>query len=172
MVFLYLPTFRDTGKKCFSFFDEKENVKKITGNFIIIEKGHFADININQNIKLGKNIFNGIDIDTQDLIAIADLYITDYSSCIFDFLVMDKPIINVVFDYDYYFTADRGLCFNVEDMDCGHIAYDKQMLFSMIQDFCNTKWQITLQQKRVKKQFITYESKNNSENVYQHISKV
>lgn len=47
-------------------------------------------------------------VNTNLLLAITDVLITDYSSIFFDFLVTDRPIVHYVYDYEEY-SADRGL---------------------------------------------------------------
>ena len=49
----------------------------------------------------------------------ADLLITDYSSCYFDYLIVDKPIIYFNYDYKEYINESRDLYFDYEEMTSG-----------------------------------------------------
>ncbi|PEQ82867.1 CDP-glycerol--glycerophosphate glycerophosphotransferase [Bacillus sp. AFS006103] len=46
-------------------------------------------------------------VDTNELLSVVDILITDYSSIFFDYLVTDKPILFYVWDYDNY-NESRG----------------------------------------------------------------
>lgn len=48
------------------------------------------------------------DVNTNRLLSITDVLITDYSSIFFDFLVTGRPIVHYVYDYDEY-SIKRGL---------------------------------------------------------------
>lgn len=75
--------------------------------------------------------------DMQELIAAADVLITDFSSCMFDMAIAQKPCVLYAPDLDDYLQRERGLYFNLnelpfpiaESMDelCGilnHFDYD------------------------------------------------
>ena len=51
--------------------------------------------------------------DMQELIAAADLLITDYSSCMFDMAIAGKPCILYVPDLEEYLEKERGLYFEI-----------------------------------------------------------
>jgi len=52
--------------------------------------------------------------DTQSLLAATDLLITDYSSIYVDYLILNKPIVFLPFDYERY-THHRGLVIDFDD---------------------------------------------------------
>mgnify|MGYP000995975633 CR=1 FL=1 len=43
-----------------------------------------------------------VNIDTQELLLLTDILITDYSSVYFDYILMDKPVIFIPYDYEEY----------------------------------------------------------------------
>ena len=47
-----------------------------------------------------------------DLMIASDLLISDYSSIIFDYAILNKPIVNYIYDYDEY-QEKRGLLFDI-----------------------------------------------------------
>lgn len=49
-------------------------------------------------------------IDTNELLGVTDILVTDYSSILFDFLPLNRPLLKYMFDLDAY-EADRGLYF-------------------------------------------------------------
>jgi CDP-glycerol glycerophosphotransferase len=55
------------------------------------------------------------DIPTNDLLAVVDVLITDYSSIFFDFMATGRPIVYFAYDLDEY-TSERGLYFELETL--------------------------------------------------------
>lgn len=73
--------------------------------------------------------------DINDLLLICDLLITDYSSVIFDYVLLNKPIIYFVYDLEEYTRhGGRGLYFDFEDYVYGRLANNSKELISAIQD--------------------------------------
>ncbi|MDJ0356572.1 CDP-glycerol glycerophosphotransferase family protein [Paenarthrobacter sp. PH39-S1] len=66
------------------------------------------------------------DLDTNDLLSIVDVLITDYSSIFFDFMATGKPIVYFAYDLAEY-SADRGLYFDLETMP-GRVALETESL--------------------------------------------
>jgi len=62
-----------------------------------------------------KNIKNN-NIETQELLLIADILITDYSSIYIDFLLTNKPIVFYAYDIKNYLSKDRELYFNYNNV--------------------------------------------------------
>jgi CDP-glycerol glycerophosphotransferase len=57
----------------------------------------------------------GLEIDAMDLLAVADLLITDYSSIYFDFLPTKRPVLFYVYDLEEY-RCERGLYLSPEKL--------------------------------------------------------
>lgn len=55
------------------------------------------------------------DIDTNELLSIVDVLITDYSSIFFDFLATGRPVLYYIYDVEEY-EEERGLYFDMEEM--------------------------------------------------------
>lgn len=67
------------------------------------------------------------DIDTNELLSIVDVLVSDYSSVIFDFAALGRPIIKYVFDHDTYGT-NRGLYFSIDDVPGTSCTDEAQLL--------------------------------------------
>ena len=78
--------------------------------------------------------------DINDLLLIADVMITDYSSVIFDYLLVDKPVIFYAYDLDQY-DGGRGMYFPFEEYCYGPVVTDQDQLISAIRaaDLCPEK---------------------------------
>ena len=51
--------------------------------------------------------------DIQELLTVSDFAISDYSSCIFDFMLTRKPVFIYANDIETY-SFDQGLCYPIE----------------------------------------------------------
>lgn len=96
-ILLYVPSFRDDGRLyCFGL--EYENLlkalkEKFGGTWKILVRMHPRFVKYQQRlIPQNENIINVSEYpDIQELLVAADIAITDYSSCIFDFMLSRKP---------------------------------------------------------------------------------
>lgn len=143
-VILFAPTYRGTKVSDADYDFDKLDLDKIykalNKDYIFILKWHPALYN---NLAAGRK--EGPDFskykdfyydlsderDINDLILVSDVLVTDYSSVIFDWAFLDKPIVYFVYDKDDYAT-DRGLYFPFEDYVFGDIAETDDELIKSI----------------------------------------
>ncbi|MCR5135336.1 MAG: bifunctional glycosyltransferase family 2 protein/CDP-glycerol:glycerophosphate glycerophosphotransferase [Clostridiales bacterium] len=69
--------------------------------------------------------------DINDLLLVTDIMITDYSSVIFDYLLVDKPIIYYAYDLEEY-SGGRGLYYAFEEYLYGPVVRDIDSLIEAI----------------------------------------
>lgn len=147
-VVTYLPTWRDKEAKAFSFaaldLSQQHRLQAVlvAEDAVLLEKNHVADLERGvgaQQVKQERvfSLGNSQDVDTQELLLITDLLITDYSGCYVDFLVLNRPIIHFAYDREYYEHADRGLYFNLDEVAGGPIVSDFQSLCVVMQQCLN-----------------------------------
>lgn len=128
----YLPTHRGYGKGPLN--------PLIFGNNKIAEK-YFSKYSIKILVKFHPNM-EGLDressnsnvinisqngFDAQEILAISDILITDYSSCYIDYLLLNRPII--FYHYDSYEENDNELYFRIDDYKVGPIVKNEDELF-------------------------------------------
>ncbi|MCM3585207.1 CDP-glycerol glycerophosphotransferase family protein [Mesobacillus maritimus] len=106
-------------------------------------------------------------IDTNELLAIVDLLVTDYSSIFFDFLVTGKPIIFYTWDADLYMD-ERGQYFS-NDVLPGPIVYNSLELAETIKQIDDIKPEFLGRYQQMQQQFTRYEDGNVTERVVQTI---
>lgn len=70
--------------------------------------------------------------DTNDLLLLSDVLITDYSSIIYEFALLRRPMIFFAFDLDVY-SATRGMHRDYHEVAPGPIATDFPQLLSLLQ---------------------------------------
>ncbi len=121
---LYAPTWRGTTESMESsvdpFLGAIDAMARIPGIQLLLRVHHFVssslrDHHVPDNVHIVPE-----DIDTNELLAITDVLVSDYSSLIFDYAPLERPIVKYIFDYESY-SADRGLYFTADQIpgvDC------------------------------------------------------
>lgn len=174
-VITYMPTFRNN-KSSFDFNklneDETKSLNMILNkyNAVIVQKNHFVN---SKNKKINKNdsenVINIAEIDTQELLLSTDILITDYSSCYFDFLLLNRPIIHFVYDYKYYNEEDRGLYYKLTEVCGGKISYEFSTLLKYIEEYLSNPKLDSIQRENVRNRFVTFEDENNCDKIIKFI---
>lgn len=132
-VLLYAPTWRGgLNKQYFDFERLKSDILELQkSNFKVLVSVHHEVEHLFDNEQF-KNVLLPPCIEMNELLSIVDVLITDYSSVMFDFMVLERPIICYVYDYEYY-KQERGLYFNVDEIThrvCKTIEDVKEVLNS------------------------------------------
>ncbi|PNZ70110.1 glycosyltransferase [Staphylococcus croceilyticus] len=118
-ILLYCPTWRgeDVDNPEESLKNIVEEIEKLKNNldYQVLVKVHpfiFKEANKNSLLKpyLIPDYF-----DTNEILSVVDLMVTDYSSIFFDYLVTDRPIIFYTPDYEDYKTS-RGMYINSDEL--------------------------------------------------------
>jgi len=140
-VLLYAPTFRGHfGSADFEY----ENITKLLKElnvmpFKILFKGHHETLKYIEEENDRICDANDREIDTNELLSIVDVLITDYSSIAFDFMPLNKPIIFFAYDYSEY-RQKRGMYFDFQDLGI-NVAKNIKEVKTLLSDanFLNTK---------------------------------
>lgn len=145
-IILIAPTYR--GRKVEDAYYEFERLrladisKALGDSYHIITKWHPALYNnIKRGIcKLPESLLNAFgdgitDVsgygDINDILTAADILVTDYSSVIFDYFLLNKPVIYFIYDREDY-SSNRGLYFDFKDYIYGDIASDSDELLKAV----------------------------------------
>lgn len=174
-IITYMPTFRDKTERVFSFTQLQDDPEILAllekHNAVIVQKAHFVS---DQRTGGAENtehsrILSLNELGATELMTGTDVLITDYSSCFFDFLLTDRPIIHYLYDYAYYSGEDRGLYYKPEDVTCGDVAADvREVLTALDENLTNPAKNASLRQIRRQK-FMTYESEDSCETIFRAI---
>lgn len=165
-IVFYAPTWRGTSKAQ-NKFDSNQLVNDLkslaTLNVNVIFRGHPITNSLLKDIKLPKNIIVPTpDIQTNELLGMSNILISDYSSVFFDFIVTEKPIIHYLYDKEDY-TKDRGL--NLEDSELpGLVAKTGDQLVKLV-DKCLIENKPNSQYLKAKERFSTYDKGVSSKKV-------
>lgn len=133
-VIAYLPTFRGSiaGAKGPEGFDPGA-LYKFSKDMVILIKNHpFVKTPINIPDECKEYCMEITDEMTiEELIVTADVCITDYSSLVFEYSLMKKPILFYAYDMDSY-DMERGFYYPYEDFVPGPIAFTMEELAGLL----------------------------------------
>ena len=147
-IILFAPTYRGTQFSDAHYGIEKLDLEEIYSifskqNYIFIFKWHpFLYNRIEESktkeydgYKKHPDFYYDLskERDINDLLLVTDILITDYSSVIFDYVFMNKPIVYFTYDYKEYVENGRGLYFPFEEYVYGNVAKDSKELVKAIQ---------------------------------------
>ena len=114
-VVLYAPTWR--GGANHQHFDTTRLVADLEAlsqlDCVVLFQGHHLSVSLLPD-DLPVRVVEE-DVNTNELLAVVDVLITDYSSILFDFLPTGRPVITYTYDLDEY-KAERGLYFSPRDI--------------------------------------------------------
>lgn len=174
-IIVYMPTFRDKTNDVFTFCDGaiENQISEIARkeNFVIVEKSHFKTTQRNHQTDKDQYgcVYTLPNADAQWLLAAADMLITDYSSCFFDFLIRNKPIIHYVYDYEYYKSKDRGVYYDIEDVAAGDCVFDLSSLINAIEKNLKDPETCAVVREKIRRKFVSYENPNNCKDIFQRV---
>lgn len=135
-ILLYAPTFRNGNNASLHNLDFDAVKQALTdtfgGEWAVVYRFH---PNIIKSYSIDQD---GVDAtrypDMQELIATADILVTDYSSCMFDMAIAGKPCILYTPDLSNYIAKERGLYFEFKELPFP-IALSNNELLTAIQAF-------------------------------------
>lgn len=140
-IILYAPTWKgekysspDTSTELYFQLMKKIEEKVDTDNYQILVKPH--QIVYKYIMEKGEKLtdqFVPASIDTNELLSVVDVLISDYSSIYFDYLASGKPILFYIPDLESY-QEQRGLYFGIDKLP-GPIAQNLEELGELSCDF-------------------------------------
>ena len=145
-IVLYAPTMRKDPRKDDFEIDVKQVLealeKRFGGDFKFIVRLHPVNQDVQKRITMEHDeVYDGLKYgDMQDMIAAADVYISDYSSAIFDAAILKHPVFCFAFDEDRYDEKERGFYQKPEDLPFP-VARTDEELCEKILSFDQKKYQ-------------------------------
>lgn len=141
---IYAPTFRkDSNVEVYQFEYEKTCEclnKKFNGNFVMLIRLHPNVADQASFINYSGKVINATGYpDIQELLAVADVAITDYSSIMFDFSMVNKPVFLLTKDLNDYKKRERNLDFELEQLPFP-ISKSEEELYKKIESFSEIEY--------------------------------
>lgn len=134
-VVMYIPTWRDDNE---SFILEAlPNLKELNKTckkyniLFIIKLHHNSKLPEIHNYSFENIKFISKRIDIYPFLRLIDLLITDYSSVLFDYLLLNKPALFYIYDFENY-SKQRNFYEDIKDILYGRIAYNFEELLKAL----------------------------------------
>ncbi|BBL62181.1 hypothetical protein MARBORIA2_08770 [Methanobrevibacter arboriphilus] len=141
-IILYAPTWRDNefyNNEIYKFASQMDFdllKKELSDEYIMIIKYHYL---VQEKIDWNKysDFIKVADEkwDIQELYLISDMLITDYSSVMFDYALLQRPIIFYTYDLEFYKESLRGFYFDIIEEVPGPIIKNNQELSKYLKNF-------------------------------------
>lgn len=138
---LYAPTWREHAKGAVGPLDVPSLSARLGPDTVILARGHSVALRRGENIA-GRGV---IDVTTYPepahLMLAADCLVTDYSSIMFDFSVLRKPLVFYVPDFEKYTDGGRGVYFDLREQAPGPIVGEPAELATAILGVLDSDWE-------------------------------
>lgn len=143
---LYTPTFRDNehvsgeGYVCRPAVDFEGLREKLGDGYVILFRAHYL---VASRFDFSKHEGFVLDVsgweEINDLYLASDMMITDYSSTMFDYAVLRKPMLFYMYDLECYRDQLRGFYFDLKELP-GRIITQEEALAPAILDLEQFQW--------------------------------
>ncbi|UPT42308.1 CDP-glycerol glycerophosphotransferase family protein [Streptomyces sp. WAC00303] len=131
---LYAPTFRGgPGKqrRARLLLDVREFAERFGDTHTLLVRAHYLESARLPLCPPGTVVDVSRHHDVSELLALTDVLITDYSSIMFDFALLDRPVVLYAPDLEAY-AAERGSYFDLREEAPGPVAATQEELFAAL----------------------------------------
>ncbi|MEW2067106.1 CDP-glycerol glycerophosphotransferase family protein [Streptomyces sp. NPDC007346] len=133
-VVLYAPTFRGGpagGKQARRrlLLDVREFAERFGDTYTLLVRAHYLEAARLPLCPPGTVIDVSRHHDVSEILALTDVLVTDYSSIMFDFALLDRPVVLYAPDLDAY-AAERGSYFDLREKAPGPLTATQEELFA------------------------------------------
>lgn len=170
-VILYTPTWRIRNK--FDMQLDLEKMRERLGDeyVILIRIHYFAsngyDIPADNEFIFNFNKYRSV----EDLYMISDILITDYSSVMFDYALLDKPMLFFTYDLEDYRDNLRGVYVNIEEEAPGPLVFNTEEVINSIENIDKEMINYSKKISDFKEKYLGYESGNSCQMIMDTVIK-
>ena len=135
-IFFYLPTFRDSGRAFANVQWSQLDEMLERRNACLLIKFHPVD---QTQLRVAARNVHALDrsVDVYRILPHTAALISDYSSVIWDYLLLQRPVILFVPDLDDFAATSRSLNFDVRELAIGPICQNFEQLTEAIGQCCS-----------------------------------
>ena len=170
-IILYTPTWRVKNK-----FDMQLDLKKMREQLgdeyvILVRLHHFCSsgyaIPADNKFIFDFNSYSCV----EELYVISDLLITDYSSVMFDYALLNKPMLFFTYDLEEYSKNLRGLYIDFEAEAPGPLLFDTDEIIDAVLNIDKVSENCRDRIENFKNRYLTYENGNSCEEIFNKVFK-
>lgn len=137
-VILYAPTFRESsraadGRNALGIpIDFAKWEETLGEEYVMLVTAHYEVAKLLDELPQNSFVINAFKYpELNDLIKVADILISDYSSIVFDYAIMERPIFCYGYDYDSY-AVERGLYTDLDKLFSHGVLRTEDALLSAV----------------------------------------
>lgn len=153
---LYAPTWRESKTSDINM-DIDYMQKKLGDDYVLLVRVHYM---VSNNMRIRKNFPFAIDVSSypsiEELYAISDILLTDYSSVMFDYAYLKRPMIFYAYDLEKYLYGERGVYLDYEDIVPGPVVRTTQGIVDKLLDSDNLTERYKLKYEQFYDEFCQY----------------
>jgi CDP-glycerol glycerophosphotransferase (TagB/SpsB family) len=166
-VVLYAPTFRGDGAVNTEYvnIDLERIQEKLGEEYVVMYKLHPSLINT--SLCNNEKVINVNNRDLYRVFSVADILITDYSSIVFDFSILEKPMIFYTPDLKEY-KEERGFYYDYESFVPGPVCFNEEAVVEAIK---NNNFNMD-KVKKLKEGFFDYKDGESTSRIVDHIEDI
>jgi CDP-ribitol ribitolphosphotransferase len=138
-IILYAPTYRGVGQERIApdELDIAKFAEKLSDDYILIVKQHQTAKDLPEIPEEYRNTFaydmtRGWGMNINELMTVADICISDYSSLVFEYALFERPIMFFVYDLEDYID-ERGLYYDFDETSPGAICKTNEEMIDYIE---------------------------------------
>ncbi|MDP9026003.1 MAG: CDP-glycerol glycerophosphotransferase family protein, partial [Actinomycetota bacterium] len=131
-VVLYAPTWRDDRTEMVDYVDLASFAGELGPNHVLLVRGHSRTLRYGQDLEAERLIDVTSYPSMAELLQLADVFVTDYSSAMFDFAATGRPMVFFTPDLAHYSTDLRGFYFDLLAEAPGPVVADRAGLRAAI----------------------------------------
>ncbi|MFE2838063.1 CDP-glycerol glycerophosphotransferase family protein [Streptomyces mirabilis] len=165
---LYAPTYRDYRRTQRLALDLERVLRRLGPRFVVLTRAHHSYAAALSN-RSGARLIDVSDHPSiENLCLASDALVTDYSSLMFDYAVLDRPIVIHADDWEAY-QASRGTYFDLRNFPPGAVARSEDELIDI---FATGHWRgsrSTQLRTAFRERFCPYEDGRAAERVVRHV---
>jgi CDP-glycerol glycerophosphotransferase len=159
---LYCPTFRDRarrlGKEFDIAFDLDTLQEELSSDAFLMVRTHYLDAYKmpDRHMTFAADVSRHHDVT--ELMLVADVLVTDYSSVMFDFANTGRPMVFFAYDLEEYVRDERGTYVDLQDVAPGPIVTDTDGLVAALRQVDSSRETYRERYAAFRERFCTYET--------------
>lgn len=136
-VVLFAPTYRgsDQGSAYYDYsridFEALYRMCEETDSAVVFKMHRFVQKKVPVPSRYTSLLVDESDLPIESLYYAADVLVTDYSSCFYDYLLLNRPVVFYCYDEEYY-EATRGVHRRVTDIAPGPVCHSFEALIDTL----------------------------------------
>lgn len=137
MIILYAPTFRGEGKSAFKMALDMDRIKRFLGEtYVMLIKLHPNNyIEEDEKALMCDSKIIVVEEKLEELMKASEILVTDYSSIIFEYSLLEKPMFFYAYDLKDYINSSRGFYEDYMTFIPGPLVYTTEALISAIKKY-------------------------------------